>query len=182
MAKKEILIVIDMQKDFINGALGTKEAEGIISKVVEKIHSHSGEIYITKDTHCEDYLSTAEGKKLPVIHCVKNTQGWELDNSISGALEKREYKEFLKPTFGSVDMIEYIKEEIKKNSIEMQALEFELVGVCTDICVISNAMLLKVYFPEAVIKVDANCCAGVTPTSHNNALEAMKMCHIEVSK
>jgi Amidases related to nicotinamidase len=177
---KKILIVIDMQKDFIDGALGTKEAVGIVSNVTDKIATCNGDIYITKDTHHENYLATAEGKKLPVTHCIKDTSGWELDEQIKLALENREYIEFLKPTFGSIEMAEYIKKQITDNNIDVSCLDIELIGVCTDICVISNALLLKAYFPEAMIKVDSHCCAGVTPESSKNALEAMKMCQIEI--
>ncbi|MBQ8297200.1 MAG: cysteine hydrolase [Ruminococcus sp.] len=168
----KLLAVIDMQNDFIDGALGTAEAVQIVGRVAEKISSirESGaEVVFTRDTHGEDYLSTSEGKKLPVEHCVRGTYGWE----ITDKLEVRDSKIIDKPTFGSYELAEYAA------SIE-KLEEVILVGLCTDICVISNAMLLKARLPEVRITVDSGCCAGVTPQSHENALEAMKMCQIDV--
>ena len=168
---KRLLVVVDMQKDFIDGSLGTKEAQAIVPNVAEKIRKYQAAgdtVVFTLDTHGENYLDTREGKNLPVIHCIKNTPGWELD----AALTDFEGKRFEKPTFGSKDLAEWVSEQ------GFDAIE--LVGLCTDICVISNAMLVKAYLPEAEISVDASCCAGVTPQSHLNALEAMKMCQIEV--
>lgn len=168
----KILAVIDMQNDFIDGSLGTKEAENIVPAVAEKIKSfkNSGdEIVFTRDTHHENYLSTMEGKKLPVIHCVKNTKGWE----ISDKLDTSDCTIIDKPTFGSYDLAEFI-------AGNPQIDEVVLVGLCTDICVISNAMLIKAKLPEIKITVDSSCCAGVTPQSHENALSAMKMCHIDI--
>ena len=166
------LICVDMQNDFIDGALGTKEAVAIVPFVKEKIRKareEGSEVIFTRDTHFEDYLSTQEGKKLPVPHCIKGTGGWE----ISKELDTDTSKIFDKITFGSVKLPEYLKE---KEGLE----EIELIGICTDICVISNAMLIKATFPEITVKVDSSCCAGVTPESHENALKAMKMCQIEV--
>jgi Amidases related to nicotinamidase len=180
MYKVNILVVIDMQNDFIDGSLGTKEAVAIIPNVIKKIKNFQGEILVTKDTHQNEYLNTLEGKKLPVVHCIKDTNGWELNGDIEKALSDRGGKVFQKPTFGSVELAEYIKELIDNKNIEASAIRIELIGVCTDICVISNSLLLKAYFPEANIIVDSDCCAGVTPDTHNNALEAMKMCQIEV--
>ena len=168
----KILAVIDMQNDFINGSLGTKEAENIVPAVAEKIKSfkNSGdEIVFTRDTHHENYLSTMEGKKLPVVHCVKNTKGWE----ISDKLDTSDCTIIDKPTFGSYDLAEFI-------AGNPQIDEVVLVGLCTDICVISNAMLIKAKLPEIKITVDSSCCAGVTLQSHENALSAMKMCHIDI--
>lgn len=168
---KKLLIVVDMQNDFIDGRLGTHEAEIIVPLVIEKIKAYEDaedEIIFTQDTHAEDYLSTQEGKKLPVVHCRKGTRGWELEDTIGKFSGKR----FEKNTFGSTECMDYVK---------AGAYEFiELVGLCTDICVISNAMLLKAALPEAFITVDSSCCAGVTPESHETALEAMKMCQIAV--
>ena len=170
---RKILVVIDMQNDFINGSLGTVEAVNIIPPVIEKIKSYrenNYDIVFTKDTHEADYLNTAEGKKLPVQHCIKNTSGWELNPEVSHVVESS--KVFDKPSFGSVELAEYLKKENYE--------EIELIGLCTDICVISNALLIKAYLPESSIRVDSNCCAGVTNESHNNALEAMKMCQIDI--
>ena len=168
----KVLCVIDMQKDFIDGALGTPEAVAIVDKVADKIDSYikSGDrVIFTRDTHGENYMETAEGKKLPVPHCIKGTDGWQ----ISDRLTVGESTVIDKPTFGSVELSEYIA-----SLDDVQAIEF--VGLCTDICVISNVLLLKAKLPEVPISVDSQCCAGVTPESHCNALEAMKMCQIEI--
>lgn len=168
---KSLLVVVDMQKDFIDGSLGTGEAVQIVGNVAEKIRAAKArgtDVVFTYDTHLENYLETQEGKKLPVVHCIKGTPGWELDQ----ALQEFSGKTFEKPTFGSRELAQWAAEEGYD--------QIELVGLCTDICVISNALLLKAYLPESVIAVDASCCAGVTPASHKNALEAMKMCQIEI--
>ncbi len=167
---KKILVVVDMQKDFVDGALGTKEAVKIVPDVADKIKNFDGEVVFTLDTHKSEYLATAEGKKLPVEHCIKGTPGWELDSDIKKL--SASCKVFEKPTFGSTDLAQYISDEGYD--------EIELVGLCTDICVISNALLIKAYLPEAKIIVDSSCCAGVTPESHENALSAMKMCQIDI--
>lgn len=168
----KILIVVDMQNDFIDGALGTKEAEKIVANVKEKIdtyRSNNDEVIFTRDTHFEDYLETQEGKNLPVKHCIKDTFGWQ----ISSKLDVADSVVIDKPTFGSTKLIEYL---LSKQDIS----EIQLVGLCTDICVISNAFLLKAALPEVLISVDSRCCAGVTPESHNRALESMKTCQIMV--
>jgi nicotinamidase-related amidase len=173
----KILLVIDMQKDFITGALGTKEAEEIVSKVRDKISEYKNmgnPVIFTRDTHAENYLDTEEGRNLPVVHCIEGTPGWEL----ASELEAADSLVVNKPSFGSLKLAELIKEKYVRDGAEQP--ELELVGICTDICVISNAMILKASFPEAKISVDASCCAGVTPQSHANALEAMKMCHIKI--
>ena len=163
------LVVVDMQNDFIDGSLGTKEAVAIVPRVAKKIQMYregENQIIFTRDTHQENYLDTQEGKKLPVVHCIEGTEGWQ----IAEELEVRPEDIVInKVTFGHVWNKEIIKGE-----------EIELIGLCTDICVISNALGLKAVLPETPIKVDAGCCAGVTPQSHSNALEAMKMCQIEV--
>lgn len=170
-----VLIVVDMQNDFINGSLGTDEAVAILPAVREKIKGFHGEVLFTRDTHFEDYLSTAEGKKLPVLHCVKNTDGWKIEES----LEKlRTTEPFDKLTFGSVELSQYL---LKKNNSE-GIDSIELVGLCTDICVISNAMMIKAFLPEVEISVDSKCCAGVTPQSHENALSAMESCQIDIKR
>lgn len=166
----KVLCVIDMQNDFIDGALGTKEAEAIVENVKAKIElyrQNNDTVIFTRDTHTEDYMNTQEGKKLPVPHCIKGSNGWE----ITKALDTLSDKIIDKPTFGSFELSEYIE------SLGMVE-EIELIGLCTDICVISNAMILKAKFTETPIKVDSSCCAGVTPESHSNALTAMKMCQI----
>lgn len=168
---KKLLIVVDMQNDFIDGSLGTKEAQAIVSNVVEKIKNYreeGAEVVFTMDTHYDDYMTTLEGQNLPVMHCIKGSDGWRLQKDI----DVFEGKRFEKITFGSVGLADYVAGEGYD--------QVELVGLCTDICVISNAMLLKAAMPNTPILVDASCCAGVTPESHNNALEAMKMCQIQV--
>lgn len=168
----KVLCVIDMQNDFIDGALGTKEAVAIVDNVRNKIEEYrkNGDCVIfTRDTHYDNYMDTAEGRKLPVAHCIKDTEGWQ----ISSRLTVGESTVIDKPTFGSVELSEYIA-----NLSDTEAIEF--VGLCTDICVISNVLLLKAKLPETPISVDSACCAGVTPESHRNALEAMKMCQIEI--
>lgn len=168
----KMLVVIDMQNDFIDGALGTAEAASIVEKVKNKVaeaREKTMDIVFTRDTHGEDYLSTREGKKLPVEHCIKGTKGWEITDKI----ETKDSKIIDKRTFGSYELAEYAA------SLE-ELEEIEIVGLCTDICVISNAILLKAKLPEINIIVDSSCCAGVTPESHENALKAMVMCQIDV--
>ena len=171
---RKSLIVIDMQNDFIDAALGTKEAVSIVENVKEKIRSFPVEdVIATMDTHGEDYMQTQEGKNLPVMHCIRGTDGWKIRPDIAELLTGAKIYE--KPTFGSTALAADLKELSEKEEIEL-----ELVGLCTDICVVSNALLLKASMPEVKISVDAACCAGVTPESHKNALEAMKMCQIKV--
>ena len=172
---KNFLVVVDIQNDFVDGALGTPEAVAIIDNAVEKIKTFDGEIIVTFDTHTEDYLKTSEGEKLPVEHCIKGTDGWKLNGKIAEALKGKEYICVEKPTFGSVELPEIIK-----NTVRNDAFSVELIGLCTDICVVSNALLIKANFPEKRISVDSSCCAGVTPESHNAALLTMKMCQIDV--
>ena len=172
---KKLLIVVDMQKDFVDGALGTKEAIAIVPKVVEKIRNFKGEIIVTYDTHYDNYMDTREGKNLPIPHCIRDTDGWQLDSTVKAALKGKEYSEIQKPTFGSIELPEIIK-----SKTDDEEFSIELVGLCTDICVISNALLLKANFPEIEISVDPECCAGVTPESHTAALETMRMCQINI--
>ena len=172
---KKILIVVDMQKDFVDGALGTAEAVAIVDSVVKKIEDFDGDIIATYDTHPENYMETQEGKNLPVAHCIKGTDGWKLDAKVQAALDKKGYKSIEKPTFGSTQLIENIKANYNPDEIEI-----ELIGLCTDICVVSNALLLKANFLETKVSVDSTCCAGVTPDSHNAALTTMKMCQVNV--
>lgn len=172
---KKILIVVDMQKDFVDGALGTSEAVAIVDNVVDKIENFDGDIIATYDTHAENYMETQEGKNLPVPHCIKGTDGWKLDAKVQAALDKKTYKSIEKPTFGSTELPEYIRANYDPAEIEI-----ELIGLCTDICVVSNALLLKANFLETKVSVDAACCAGVTVESHNAALLTMKMCQVNV--
>lgn len=172
---RKILIVVDMQNDFIDGSLGTKEAMGIVDAVVSKIEGFEGKVFATLDTHHPDYLETAEGRKLPVPHCIVGTQGWQINESVLNALSKKDYQAIEKPTFGSLRLAEELRGIRGQEEIEV-----ELVGLCTDICVVSNALLLKAYFPEMKISVDAACCAGVTPETHAAALETMRMCQIDI--
>jgi nicotinamidase-related amidase len=168
----KLLIVVDMQNDFIDGALGTKEAVAIVPAVkakIEEYRSMNNQVVFTYDTHQSNYLETQEGKNLPVVHCVENTEGWQ----ISDKFEVAQSKVFKKPSFGSLELAEYVA---TISDLE----EIELVGLCTDICVISNAFILKAKLPEIKISVDSKCCAGVSPESHLNALNAMKMCQINV--
>ncbi len=172
---KDLLIVVDMQKDFVDGALGSAEAVAIVDDSVKKIRDFGGDIIVTYDTHFENYMQTQEGMHLPVPHCIKGTDGWELDANIQAALNGRDYLAIEKPTFGSTALAEYISA-----NYDPQTLRIQLIGLCTDICVVSNALLLKASFPETEISVDASCCAGVTVDSHNAALLTMKMCQINV--
>ena len=171
---RKILVVVDMQNDFVDGSLGTKEAVGIVENVVEEIKKYRTEdIFATRDTHPENYLETQEGKHLPVVHCVKNTNGWEINKEVAAVL--KDAKIIDKPKFGSKDLAEEITKIAEKEEVEVT-----LVGLCTDICVVSNALLIKAYLPEISVKVIASCCAGVTPESHEAALTTMKMCQVEV--
>ncbi len=169
----EILVVVDMQNDFINGSLGSQKAQEIVPRVEEKIRTFQGRVLATADTHEEDYLDTMEGKKLPVRHCIRGTKGWEIEERIRKLLPEPPIE---KGTFGSRSLAEALTEIHKETPIG----SITLIGLCTDICVISNAMLCKAFLPEVPVCVDASCCAGVTPESHAQALEAMKMCHIDI--
>lgn len=172
---KHFLVVVDMQKDFVDGALGTAEALAIIPAAVEKIRSFDGDLFVTYDTHFEDYLDSAEGKKLPVPHCIYGTSGWELDTRIAEAVEEMPHYKVQKYTFGSTTLPHLMMEVA-----DGDAFSIELIGLCTDICVVSNALLLKAHFPDAPISVDAACCAGVTPELHEAALKTMRSCQIDV--
>lgn len=172
---KKILIVVDMQNDFIDGSLGTEEAVSIVDKVKTKIaqYREAGDVVIfTRDTHHENYLETAEGKKLPVLHCVEGTRGWEIADGLLPDGAEIVNKE----SFGFTGWREYLL----PYGVADKDVSIELVGLCTDICVVSNALILKAFFPEADISVDAACCAGVTPESHEAALVTMRMCQIDI--
>ena len=180
----KVLIVVDMQNDFITGALGTAEAASIVGNVIKRIESSAGELILfTKDTHQDDYLSTPEGKKLPVPHCITGTEGWQINDAVFNAwrnnsntikLSALPDNTFTKPVFGSVELVDFLKSRMA------DITEVEILGLCTDICVISNAIMIKNAMPDIPISVNAACCAGVTPQSHAEALNVMKMCHIDV--
>ena len=172
---KRFLVVVGMQKDFVDGALGSGDAVAIVPGVVEKIKSFDGEIFVTLDTHFDNYPETAEGKKLPVPHCIKGTEGWQLDKNVTCALSDREYTAVEKPTFGSLELPRLIEA-----SADGDDFSIEIIGLCTDICVVSNALVLKANFPEIPISVDSACCAGVTPQAHEAALATMRSCQIDV--
>ena len=176
----KVLVVVDMQKDFVSGALGTREAEAILPRVAERVRAaaEAGEkLFFTRDTHETDYLSTQEGRLLPVEHCIRGTDGWRLAEPLreyaQGAAELID-----KPGFGSLALGERLRELDRAEPLE----RVTLIGLCTDICVISNALLLKAFLPEVPIRVEAACCAGVTPESHRRALEAMQSCQIEIAE
>lgn len=173
---KKILVVIDMQNDFVDGALGTKEAVLIVPNVAKKIREFDGdEIFVTYDTHYDNYMDTLEGKKLPVPHCIEGTPGHELFPAVLEALSGRDYRSLNKKTFGTFDIIKALSEKYPA-----EELSFEIIGLCTDICVVSNALIIRAEYPNASVTVDASCCAGVTPETHQAALTTMKMCQIDV--
>ena len=172
---QKILLAVDMQNDFIDGALGTAEAEKIVPLVKEKIEGFDGTVLFTRDTHFDNYMETQEGKRLPVPHCIKGTEGWQIRKELD-ALRTTEAIDKL--TFGSSELGQLL---VKKN--EEEPIEsITVIGLCTDICVISNALLAKAFLPETEIRVDAKCCAGVTPQSHENALNAMSVCQIVIER
>ncbi len=171
---RKLLLVIDMQTDFVDGALGTAEAVAIIPNVLREIAKYDkNDIIATRDTHLDDYMQTREGKYLPIPHCIKDTSGWELHSEIAPALEGCKIVD--KPTFGSTELCDLICDMAKKEEIEVT-----LVGLCTDICVVSNAMLIKAALPETDVRIVADACAGVTPDTHFAALTTMKMCQIDI--
>lgn len=174
------LVVVDMQNDFVEGALGTDEARKIIPSVIKRIRDFSGQVIYTKDTHGSDYLFTQEGRLLPVTHCVADTYGGQLIRELEQLQDKKpaQIQIYEKNTFASVEMAEALKREHKRQPIE----SVELIGVCTDICVVSNAILLKAYLPEVLISVDSSCCAGVTPQLHEAALQTMESCQIMIRR
>ena len=183
---KKVLIVVDMQNDFINGALGTKETQAIVPNVKKKIEEYKDlgyDVIFTRDSHLDNYLETNEGKHLPVKHCIVDTYGWGISKELNTLLAT-----FIinKPNFGYIDWVDYLSEFNIDDSTDDYVMteempeKIELVGLCTDICVVSNALILKAIYPETEITVDASCCAGVTPESHKAALTTMKMCQINV--
>lgn len=175
MAEK-YLIVVDMQNDFVTGSLGTREAEEVLLKVIQKVKEFDGAIWFTQDTHEADYLETQEGRNLPVEHCIRDTQGWQLVDELACIQQERQLPIFLKNTFGSIRLAEELQKREREDGVE----SVELIGLCTDVCVVSNALILKAYLPETPIYVDAECCAGVTTESHLAAVNTMKSCQIIV--
>ena len=172
---KHFLVVVDIQNDFVDAALGTSEAVGIIPAASQKIKNFDGEIFVTFDTHFENYLETNEGKNLPVKHCIKGTKGWDLNPEIAAAISGKEYTAVEKLTFGSTELPRLIEKAANGEDFDVP-----LIGLCTDICVVSNALILKANFPEKEIIVDKSCCAGVTVDTHNAALKTMQMCQIKI--
>lgn len=172
---KHILVVVDMQKDFVDGALGSEMAVAILPEVVKTVQTHEGPILVTLDTHEADYLSTREGRFLPVPHCIKGTEGWKLHGTVLSALEGKAYTVIEKETFGSVRLAEAVRA-----AADGEAFDVTLLGLCTDICVVSNAMLLKAAFPEADLFVLERACAGVTKEAHDAAIRTMRSCQIEI--
>lgn len=173
---QRVLVVIDMQNDFITGSLGTKEAQAIVEKVCRKIQDFEGEVLFTLDTHGPDYLETQEGRLLPVAHCIKGTPGWELEPRVRALCKTTPIE---KPTFGSTGLADVLQaKDIYGGGLD----EVVFVGLCTDICVVSNALLVKARLPEVPLTVDASCCAGVTPEAHQHALAVLRSCLVNVEE
>ena len=173
---KHFLVVVDLQRDFVSGALGSEEARAMLPYAADLIRKFEGEIFVTMDTHQENYFETSEGRHLPVEHCIRGQEGWKLEEEIEEALcSQGGYSAVEKPTFGSVAL-----PGILGHASGGEEFDVTLIGVCTDICVVSNALLLKAFFPEVSIRVDARACAGVTRESHEAALRTMQMCQIEI--
>ncbi|MCD8325133.1 MAG: cysteine hydrolase [Lachnospiraceae bacterium] len=172
------LIIVDMQNDFITGSLGTKEAQAILPTVIQKAKAFEGQVIFTRDTHSPEYLTTQEGRNLPVEHCIEGTWGWQLADGLQDLAEKSECRIFDKPTFGSTDLAQALLADNESEDEKTTVESVELCGLCTDICLNSNDLLIKATLPEVPVSVDASCCAGVTPESHINALSAMKMCQV----
>lgn len=169
---KKALVMIDVQNDFVDGSLGSKEAQSIIEPIIEEIKKPYDSIYVTYDTHEKNYLDTFEGKHLPVEHCIKGSNGWQLNPQIQQALQSKPYITIEKPTFGSLALVQYLT--------SANYDEITLVGLCTDICVISNALLIRASLPNTKIIVKQDCCAGVTKEKHEAALQVMQSCQIDV--
>ena len=173
---KKVLVVVDMQNDFVDGALGSPEAVAIVPNVVKKIREFDGdELFVTYDTHYDNYLNTLEGQKLPVPHCIDGTYGHELNGEVKEALKGKKYQDVIKAGFGSFSISRGLKDRYPGEEMEV-----EFVGLCTDICVVSNALIMRAGYPNAKISIDSKCCAGVTPEKHEAALETMRSCQIDV--
>lgn len=184
----KLLFVIDVQNDFITGSLGTKEAENALPKIIEKVQNWDGAIVSTKDEHDENYLNTFEGKRLPIKHCILNTTGYDMPKALESEIRKKTNIIYPKEYFSDYHVMDFLKKyrvQMYENRLRASLLrpkfsEIHLIGLCTDICVISNAILAKAYFPDIPIIVDASCCAGSTPENHKAALQVMKCCQIDV--
>ena len=174
--ENRILVVVDMQNDFVGGSLGSEAAQDITLNVLKKVANFPGRVIFTQDTHGEDYLETQEGRRLPVKHCIKGSPGWRLIPALEKIKQEHHWPVIHKPSFGSLTLAEDLKELHRKQPIQ----SIELIGLCTDICVVSNALLLKAALPEVEIRVDSRCCAGVTEESHQAALETMRSCQVVV--
>lgn len=172
----DFLIIVDMQNDFVSGALGTPEARSIVEAVARRAEEFEGTVVFTKDTHGEDYLQTQEGANLPVVHCVRDTPGWDLVDELERVRNLRDALVFDKPSFGSLDLAAWLVEQNDVEPID----SIELAGLCTDICVVSNALLIKANLPEVPLRVQSALCAGVTPQSHQAALDTMRSCQVQV--
>ena len=172
------LIVVDVQNDFISGALGTAEAQEMLPRLVEKVRHFDGAVFMTQDTHGQDYLQTQEGKRLPIPHCIKGTEGWEFPAALEALRKEKNAAVFEKPCFGSTRLVEELVKLYTDGTLE----SVELVGICTDICVVSNALMLKAALPELPLHLDAACCAGVTVQKHEAALDVMESCQIIVER
>ena len=173
---RDYLVVIDVQNDFVSGSLGSAEAQAALPSMVEKVRSFDGQVVFTKDTHDESYLQTQEGRKLPVEHCLVDTWGWELVDELDAIQKEQDLPVYIKGTFGSPELARDLEKAYARGNLA----SVEFIGLCTDICVVSNAMLVKAQMPELTVKVSASCCAGVTPELHNAALQTMASCQIEV--
>lgn len=176
MFGNDVLVVIDMQNDFIDGSLGTNEAQAIVPKVLAKLKQHQGQVCYTQDTHHDNYLETQEGHYLPVQHCQKNTQGWQIQAELNDLLKKKMAQGFEKQGFGSPELMQ----ALVNSHLQKPLTSISIMGLCTDICVIANAMLLKSALPNVPIYIHASCCAGVTPESHQTALAAMEACQMAI--
>lgn len=172
------LVVVDMQNDFIDGSLGSPEAQAVLPKIIERIENFPGTVVYTRDTHEDNYLETLEGKKLPVIHCVRESEGWKLHKDVQKLQEEKRSLIFDKDTFGSIQMAGCLQGIDRMAAID----EVVVVGLCTDICVMANAILLRTAMPNTPVRIDASCCAGSTPEAHRCALEAMKSCQIDIDE
>lgn len=174
--KEDYLIVVDMQKDFIDGSLGTAEARAIVPSVIAYVNSFKGTVIFTQDTHERNYLQTQEGKNLPVVHCVRGTSGWNLEPVLDAFANRHGCRIFTKGTFGSLELASYLRNKY----VDGRVASVTLLGLCTDICVVSNAMLVKSFLPEVPVSVVASCSAGVTPERHKEALDVMSSCQITI--
>lgn len=182
MRKNKYLIVVDVQNDFIDGVLGTEEAVQKVPRIVEKIKRFDGVVCATQDTHTDKYAASNEGKHLPVPHCIIGTDGHKIQKDVLAAIQGKEHMTVMKDSFGSTVLWHKIMNDMVDKNLELHGVgtTFELIGFCTDICVVSNVLILKAYFPEANIVVDASCCAGTTPENHAKALDVMRCCQIDI--